>query len=434
MQKREGQIRIALYGADLWGLTLDAPHLDDRNFVLEFLPYRTDRRLSEFDGVITFQRLFEQYKPESNFMNSWTAHSYDRNELDKREKEADMLIKNGGFLAFLLHVPFRDHVHENMHSTEYNDTDLAKRFLNWRNLYRTDLDQRLTGLRCIRDEFRKFFELYGAVCTTFSYHGGVSWRNLALCGSNPVSMIIADSMFYIPCLLPDRDSPRKEEFYRLLTDAICTCVKKLRVALPTWADNFILPSERQLREEQESISSRLDEIEQQRAVVTRFKRVLVGDGDSLVEDVVYLLTEGFKLSVSHDDHGQEDLRILDDDGHPQAFIEVKGTTRGVKREHVNQADSHRERAELPSKFPTVLLINTHGKNARSVQEKDQPVASEQVIHAVKMHVLILRTLDLLRFFVGVEKGRHSAEDFLIFLKTEVGWLEVLDEGINVHQE
>lgn len=241
-------------------------------------------------------------------------------------------------------------------------------------------------------------------------------------------------MFFIPCLLPDRGSPRKEEFCRLLADAICTCVKKMRVALPAWADDFGLPSERALRQEQESISSRLDEIEQQRAVVTRFKRVLVGDGDSLVEDVACLLTEGFKLSVSSDDHGQEDLRILDEDGHPQVFVEVKGTTRGVKREHVNQADSHRERAELPSEFPTVLLINTHDKNARSVHEKDQPVAAEQVIHAVKMHVLILRTLDLLRLFVSVEEGRHSPADLLGFLKVEVGWLEVLDEGINVHHE
>ncbi|POQ98320.1 hypothetical protein AU468_13980 [Alkalispirochaeta sphaeroplastigenens] len=182
MQKRDGQISIALYGADSWELTLDAPRLDDRNFVLEFLPYRTDRRLSEFDGVITFQSLFEHFNRKSSFMNSWTAHSYDRDELDKREKEANLLIKNGGVLVFLLHVPFRDHVHEGTYSMEYKDTDLAKRFMNRRSLFRTDLDQRRTELRCVRDEFRKFFELYGAVCTTFSYYGRLLGETLPCAG------------------------------------------------------------------------------------------------------------------------------------------------------------------------------------------------------------------------------------------------------------
>lgn len=378
MGDRDGQLSIALYGADSFGLELDVPDLDDRNYKLHILPFRTERRLSEFDGVITFQRLFENFERKSNYMNSYWTHSYDRDELDKREKEADLLVKNAGFLVFLMHMPFRDRVHENRYTNDYSDTDLVKRFLNWRNLYRNDLEQRVTGLRCVRDEFRQFFEIYGAVSTTFSYHGGLSWRNLALRSSDPVSMIIADRLFFLPCLLPETTSPRKEEFYRLLTDAVTTCVKKLRVALPAWADDFVLPSEQAIVEEQGSLSARLEELEKERTGITRFKRVLVGDGDILVDDVVYLLTQGFGITVNPDDQGKEDLQILGDDGNPQVFVEVKGTTRGVKREHVNQADSHRERANLPAEFPTILIVNTHTKNARSIQEKDQPVASEQL--------------------------------------------------------
>lgn len=434
MQSREGQLRIAVYGADSFGLELANAELDDRNFKLQFIPYQTGKRLSEFDGVITFQRLFESFQRNSNSMNSWLDHSYHRDELDKRKKEADILFKNGGFIVFLLHVPFMDHVYKNGHSTDYRDTDLAKRFLNCSSLFRTDLDQRYTGLRCVRDEFRQFFELYGAVCTTFSYHGRLSWRNLALRGSNPVSMVIADRLFFVPCLLPDRESGRKEEFYRLLTDAVVTCVKRLRVALPAWADDFLLPPEQVILDEQASLSARLEELENERAVVTRFKRVLVGDGDSLVEDVVYLLTQGFRFPVKRDDYGQEDFRILDDENNPLVFVEVKGTTRGVKREYINQADSHRERAGLSTDFPTVLLINTHTKNARSIEDKDQDVASEQVAHAVKMRVLVVRTLDLLNLLALVQENLLTKVEFLKLLQNQVGWLRVSGKEIEIRKD
>lgn len=434
MQSREGQFSVAVHGAESFGLQLDSAELDDRNYRLQFIPYRTEQRLAEFDGVITFQQLFERFEHKSNYMRSWWAHSYDQDELDKRAKEADILVKNGGFIVFLLHVPFRDRVYQNGHSTEYKDTDLAKRFLNWNRLYRTDLDQRYTGLRCVRDEFRQFFDLYGAVVTTFSYHGGLSWRNLALRGSNPVSMVIADRLFFVPCLLPNESSGRKEEFYRLLSDAVVTCVKKLRVALPAWADDFLLPNEQVLVDEQSALSARLEQLEKERAAVTRFKRVLLGDGDSLVEDVVHLLTQGFGFTVDPDDYGQEDLRILNDEGNPLVFTEVKGTTRGVKREHVNQADSHRERAGLSADFPTVLLINTHTKNSRSIGEKDQDVASEQVAHAVKMRVLIVRTLDLLNLLALLQKNLLNKDDILSLLQTNIGWLKVSGKEIEIRKE
>lgn len=121
-----------------------------------------ERRLSEFDGVITFQRLYERFESKSNHMKAWTEHFCDRNELDKREKEADILVANGGFIVFLLHKPFRDHIFENYISKKYTDSDLSKRFLNWGGLDRKDFNKRHTGLRCIRDEFRRFIELYGA--------------------------------------------------------------------------------------------------------------------------------------------------------------------------------------------------------------------------------------------------------------------------------
>lgn len=434
MDARESQLNIMVHGADSFDIGLEPSELDDRNYKLVFLPYRTKRRLSEFDGVITFQRLYERFERKSNYMGSWTDHSYDRDELDKREKEADILTKNGGFIVFLLHAPLRDHVYESGHSAQYTNTDLVKRFLNWNSLYRDDYDQRLTSLSCVRDEFLRFFELYGAVWSSFSYHGGLPWRNLALRNGKSVGMIIRDNLFFVPCLLPEQRSERKEEFFRLLTDAVVTCVKKLRVELPPWADEFLLPSEQALLEEQAQLSSRLEVLEKERSALSRFKRILVGDADALVDEVVNLLTNGFGFKVSDDDTYREDIRILNDNGEPAIFGEIKGTTRGVKREYINQADSHRERAGLPSQFPTILIINTHTKNARSVEEKDQAVASEQVKHAVNMNVLIIRTIDMLNLLVMMQKHRVSQADILTMFKTHVGWLKVSGDEIQIQKE
>jgi hypothetical protein len=77
------------------------------------------------------------------------------------------------------------------------------------------------------------------------------------------------------------------------------------------------------------------------------------------------------------------------------LCEIKGVSRGVKREHVDQADNHRECAGLPSDFPTLLIVNTGIKSARSVEEKDQIIEPEQVRHSAQLHVLSLCTMDLL---------------------------------------
>lgn len=434
MSAREGQITIMVHGADCLGLDLQDKELDDRNYHVIFEPYRTERRLCECDGVITFQCLYERFERKSNHMSSWTAHSCDRDELDKREKELYLLIKNGGFVVFLLHTPFHDRIYENMHSVEYRDTDLVKRFLNWNNLYRDDYEQRLTSLSCVRDEFAKFFELYGAVWSSFIYHGSISWRNLALRNGKPVSMIIADSMFFVPCLLPDERGGRKEEFFRLLADAVISCVKKLRIELPPWADKFLLPNEQSLLEEQAQLSTRLGSIDRDRAVLTRYKRVLVGDGDVLVDDTINLLTNGLNLKIHADDKYREDFSILDDNNQPIVLGEIKGTSRGVKREYINQADSHRERAGLPSDFPSLVIINTHTKNARSLEEKEQAVPSEQVKHAANLNVLVLRTIDLLNLLVLVQKGTITSERILELLRTEAGWLKVTGDGAEICRE
>ena len=119
------------------------------------------------------------------------------------------------------------------------------------------------------------------------------------------------------------------------------------------------------------------------------------------------------------------MQILSDDRTSVLILcEIKGTNGGVKREHINQADNHREKTNRPANFPTLLIVNTGIKNARSLAEKDRTIEPEQVRHATKNGILILRTLDLLYLAVLQAAGRIEKEQIRELLLTKVGWLRV----------
>ena len=125
-----------------------------------------------------------------------------------------------------------------------------------------------------------------------------------------------------------------------------------------------------------------------------------------------------------EDEFKEDLKIVNDDNEPLVFVEVKGTNRGVKREYVNQTDSHRERAGLKSTFPSLLVINTHIKNSASIKDKDQIIPDDQIKYAARIGVLIVRTLDLLFLLRHLSNGKVSQHEVVDLFLNNVGWLKV----------
>lgn len=135
----------------------------------------------------------------------------------------------------------------------------------------------------------------------------------------------------------------------------------------------------------------------------------------MVENVANVLKNGFSWNINSEDEKKEDLKISNEAEEPIIFAEVKGKNKGVKREFINQTDSHRERAGFDSSFPSLLIINTHIKKSYSLQDKDQPVPDEQIKHAVKMGVLILRTLDLLFLLKQKDSGNISQQEIVKIL-------------------
>jgi hypothetical protein len=310
---------------------------------------------------------------------------------------------------------------------QWRHTDIAKILLENPSLYRRDFADRTTEIRCVRSEFSRFLKLYGACQATFqNLNTFLEPRPIAMWDSELAGMIVLDSLFFVPALVPKNEEESVSEFFTLLADAVVTTRRKLVFEVPDWAGRLLFPKEPSLREEKVKAIARVGEIETELGVYGEYKKALVQGNEQLVDTVRRILEKGFHLTIDSMDEYREDLKITSDDGTPLVFCEVKGVRGGVAREDVNQADSHRERAGMPSTFPAVLIVNTHIKYARSLEEKDKDVPADQVAHAKKQNVLVMRTLDLLRLLCLLERGILK-EEILDLFRSPGGWLRVSND-------
>ncbi len=423
-------LRILVFGAEMKRIVVPGKSLTSRNYVLYFQPFNTEERFDDYDGVIVFQGLFEVLEFSQNFMGeSHLKYRVAKNELDKRIKEVKLLFDKGGFVCFVLCEPFIDEDS----GRDLSQIDLVKYFLNAPGLYRSNFESRVPQVRSMMSEFKPFLDVFGAANSWFHVTEKYTIRPIAQAQGKLAGMILGRRIICVPSQLPetpdDRTTPRAKEYFESLGNALASVVRKQAIELPEWADAYTFDKERDLTTRKDALTQELARVDGEIDGFRRFKWVLIYDGNDLVDAVKHVLEKGFGFKVETLDEFREDLKLLGSDGKPFLFAEVKGTNGGVKREHVNQADSHRERAGLPPTFPSILIMNTAIKKSRSLDEKDEAVASEQAKHAKNHNILILRTLDLLRLLSLYDQGALTIADIQQRLTTHSGWLKVTDTGV-----
>jgi hypothetical protein len=424
----ERTYNILVYGIEKKGLTAPQDTIKERNYSLTFEPISTPRRFSEFDAVILFKGIFESFKWESGSFERYLKHSCNRDELDKRKKEAKLLMEQGGFMCFLLDDVFIDR-EDRRH---FEGTDLAKYHLNFSNLYRKAFRNRITHLEIKSDEFRPFLKLHGAANSYFEhYNSNIDWRVIAEASGHCTGMIINRNNYFLPSLIPDDRPEIIAEYFTLLAQGLISSYNKLHITVPDWVKSFEFHEEERLVKEKGELLGRINEIEDRETKLNQFKSILVLTGDDLAEAVGQVFSDGLKIRVDNKDELREDFKLLNSSSDPICLCEVKGVNKGVKREHINQADSHRERSGFNESFPSVLIANTHIKNSRSVDEKDQEIAQEQIHHAVKMDILILRTIDLLELARLFLNEKISTDQLISLITENKGWLRIESEKISV---
>ncbi|HEX5462241.1 MAG TPA: hypothetical protein VFX20_19905 [Steroidobacteraceae bacterium] len=425
----ERKYNILVYGIEKRALSaVPSEPLRRSNYTLTFDGYETSRRFQEFDGVVLFQGLFERFERKSNYMNAWLEHSCDRDELDKRKKETHLLAQDGGFICFLLNEPFVDRDD----GRDFSSTDLAKARLNYRDLHRENISQRAAHVQPSLDEFKRFLDVFGAASSYFRiYNKTLDYRVLAKIGDTPVGLVIGDSDFFVPTLVPDNRAEVIIEYFDLLADALTSVHNRLHQSVPTWVAAYRFEVESSLEGQAAELRGALAKITARQAEVNSYKSILSQSGDKLVSVVATIMQQALGVTVDQTDDFREDLKLLDNDKQTIAICEVKGINRGISRENINQADSHRERSGFDSGFPAILVANTAIKSARNLAEKDQSIALEQVKHAVKMGILLIRSLDLLGLLRLVMAGKLTTEAARMLVLNEVGWLQVNGEEIRI---
>ena len=310
-------------------------------------------------------------------------------------------------------------------------TDLAKYELKYSNLYRESLPTRIAHPKPEISEFKQFLDIFGAAVSSFTIHTqGLTVRPIATAGSKLAGMIINRSEYYVPSLVPDNRPPVIMDYFTLLADALTATHNKLHVEIPKWAAAFQFSEEPELAEERRVHAARIAEIDSRTSALAVHKAALFQSGEELAvtASAILEIILGAKVEIAKD--FREDVKVTLG-AKIIAIGEIKGINRGVARENINQADSHRERSGHDAAFPAFLIANTAIKSARNLSEKDQAIADEQVQHAVKLRILILRTIDLLGLIRLVLAGQLEVPKARELFVSNIGWLRVVGDTIEI---
>ncbi len=430
--KTPEKFKILVFGMDNQNLRTREDTVRDK-YTISYTDMNTSEKFDDFDGVIIFQGSFESVKIRSGvYTSSWTEISYDENNLHIREKEIARLHKKNGFSCHLLTKEFT-HIIDAKYRLE---TDLTKTRLKDVNLVISNLQNRITSIQFSKgmDAFKKFIENYGAASTTFRKNNTKQdFKAIAHIEEKVVGFSLNQQEYFIPSLPPSEFSSEIEDFFCSLCDALISCHTQKHTTVPTWAKEFDLSVEKEkeqkIRELEEELSKECLYLKK----INSYKNCLCLSGPELAEVVGKIFSDGMNISVDDSDEHREDLKLLDESGKTIALCEIKGVNRGIKREQINQADSHRERAELPIDFPTLLIVNT-AKEAQSLEDKNQLIANEQIKHAFNTNILILRTFDLLGMLRLHLLNKYSKEEILDLLLKNKGWLQYSNDTMIVIHE
>ncbi len=367
----------------------------------------------DFDGVVVFPGAFEE-----------TA---DPVELDQRERQFHTASKQGRPFIFLL--PSLPDPGALRSGGAVNG--LFRRVASYLGISWWSDTTPYPALESAIPEFSDYIGKYGAGYVYMEPPLGDPSRTSIVCrdGETVYGMAINDQIFFLPCTGPS-SSQQAAEMASAAVAAVIAYRKRVSRELPEWVDKFAFDNEERIRAKAEEHRTQLKALEREISAYRDFKAVLCLQSDPLVEAIRKIVDHFFDLRLTVDGKKIEDATLCDAEGKIQAVIEIKGINGNFDRKMVNQVDGHRERLGLPAEVPGIAIVNTF-RSEESLGGKDQPPNSEIIQKASQDNVLLIRTLDLLRFADLVERGVKTKEDFRNVLLKEHGWLCVTSEGAEV---
>lgn len=429
------QPSIAAYGFDAAGFKIPTGTKSlSSGGSLSFIEYKNaDISLDGFDGVIIPQGIFESFDIKAGYHGYHTTIRCNRDLLLERERQVLNLIEQGKWVCFLV-GEIVDRVPQGHEEQDVSDTDLCKSVLNSVRIdsYSRKSIKGVASVQSVQNEFHRFITKYGVAKTAFQfpYNCNIEKRILAKSGQTIVGMELLNSIFFLPFHVVKRDEITATEVATWITEAVLDYRQKHSVPMPEWLNDFKFQQEIPLASELKATIEKSAELQASLRGWQEYKTILTTSGDILKERLVCILETFFNCKVDSIDQGREDGKILDDKSAVLAVFEVKGKKTGIKREHINQVDVHRERNGLPPSTPGILFVNNQMDVDGIAERFATVIVPEHITHAVKLGVTIIRTIDLLflmKHFEPKSLSERSAE-FLKLVEMGGGWIKASPDG------
>lgn len=200
-----------------------------------------------------------------------------------------------------------------------------------------------------------------------------------------------------------------------------------REPYPEYLDELDLVGELSVKAEIQELEKTLTRSQAILEDARALKRIMYLTDYDLEVEVVKFLERQLGIPARHVAGSDEDGWLQTEEGEDWAIVEVKGMSRrNVAKAHVADLMSHRHKAEKPDDFPGVLVASTFHR-AETLEERDQPVERDVTRFAAAEHVLIVRTLDLMRLKKLVSKDVAEVGRFVSAIQEGGGWFEVDDQ-------
>lgn len=408
MSKKAPKPIIYAYGFDKCRFTLPSSPHETNECVVKFFAYESDCSFEEADGLIIPSGIFEEIYWENDYLGGREQKiRFDKAVLAAREKQLYNAFKSGVWTLFMLSA---------VDNGKYNDwthTDLAKKLLNVFADNVTNHDPN-PYLSCKADEFRKYLDRFGVAQTKFWVKDKKEpARVLADESDTPVALEIRGEFFFLPFFTTKREASDLTEALSLSVDAVLEYKRKNDIYVPAWLSTLEFQSEARLKLDIQRTQEQLVKLNEELGKWEKYKAILCTSGPNLNAIVVEVLRDFFGVNLKSEERYIEDAVIYDDRDRPIYVLEIKGVNGGIKREHINQVDSHRERLGLTAEIPGLFVVNDFMDVENFEERKLKAFDAQNLAHAKTNNVRILRTIMLFEMMLALENATDRKGAFFV---------------------
>jgi hypothetical protein len=195
---------------------------------------------------------------------------------------------------------------------------------------------------------------------------------------------------------------------------------------PAYLDEMEVGDERSLRARIDALTAELGVLSRALDDARRGKRILLIEGEDLTNEVVRFLHEDLGMDVTRKGRpgDGEELWLPQDEGRAAALVLVASSDdANVTKQDVATAMMRRAALGRDETTPVFLVVNTF-RTSQHMVERDAPVSPEVVRRAAEDHVLVCRTMDLVRLGQRAANGFPAGAQLREAVGSGGGWFEV----------